>query len=150
MHDEPAILKEGSLLAGPLGVCRDVVQDPFEAADSRAISLQRYHRFLTIAAAFTGTAAVIFAILQLGYPTLGGARIGELELVAAGAAGLAVVLGLFAEFQSNWLLKRHVAERLRLAKFAYLIDPRAWSGDPCSIATTATPAIHGDELRLLG
>ncbi len=40
------------------------------------------------------------------------------------------MLGSLAAFQVRWLVERNKAERLRIAKFRYLIDPELWSGDP--------------------
>ena len=52
-----------------------------------------------------------------------------LETVSALAALVAVVLGLFIAFKARWLLERHKAERLRLLKFGFLLDPDVWCDD---------------------
>jgi len=132
MHDMPSELDRWPQLVEPLRLCKDVIVPAFRSSDESAIRHQWAHRLLTKLAAASGTAAVLFAIVQLGYPhwlgpdLLGGTALETLEILAAFAAFTAVVLGLISSRQSNWLLERHKAERLRLAKFRFLIQPDVW------------------------
>jgi hypothetical protein len=114
-----------------LDVCAAVVEPPFRKSDKAALRHQWIHRqFVKWATAF-GTAAVIFAILQLGFADQIGLEVMSIpEVIAVILAFAAVGLGLRAAFQANWLVERNKAERLRLAKFSYLIDPDVSSGDP--------------------
>lgn len=122
-------------LAGPLRVCAEVVGPAFREVDEKALRHQWYHRLLTKLAAVFGTAAIVFAILQLAFADAIGASAMAVSEVAAGIlAGLAVALGLLVAFQKNWLVKRNQAERLRMARYRYLIDPDLWAGDPAAEA----------------
>jgi len=138
MLDTPEDLAHWPAMADPLRVCDRLILPAFRAADSAALRHQWYHRLLTKLAATCGTGAVLFAILQLAYPDfLGGRTVDVVEVVAAIAALAAVVLGLISGRQSRWLLERHKAERLRLAKFRFLTDPITWSDLPTSVEQRA-------------
>ena len=77
------------------------------------------------------TAAVVFAILQLAFADQVGLEAMSVpEVIAVILAFIAVGLGLRAAFQANWLVELNKAERLRLAKFRFLIEPDVWSGNP--------------------
>jgi hypothetical protein len=133
MHDSPADPTRWPQLAGRLEVCADVIGAAFRKADGAALRHQSYHRHLVKLATVFGTAAIIFAILQLAFgDAIGLHDVAFAELAAVGLAFIAFVLGWLAAFQIRWLVERNKAERLRMAKFRYLIDPEAWSGDPAT------------------
>jgi hypothetical protein len=132
MFDPPGEAARWPALAANLAECERVLGDPYRAADSAAIQHQRTHRRLTLLAAGCGTLAVLLAVVQLAfheslkpYSEL----VGRVEVLAVIAATGAVVLGLVSVRLVKWLVERHKAERLRLAKFGFLIDPVTWSGD---------------------
>jgi hypothetical protein len=110
-----------------LEVCEEVVGPLYRASDQAAKKHQRQHRLLTVIAAVCGTLAILFAILELSRLVVV-EWLTELELGVVVIAVAAVVLGLLASRQSQWLLQRHKAERCRLLKFRFLIDPSLWSG----------------------
>lgn len=99
----------------------------YRLADREALRQQRYHRLLTIITVCCGTIAVLFAIIQLS-DLVHFHWLREAELVAALLALAAVVLGMIASRRPRWLLQRHKAERCRLLKFRFLIDPHLWCG----------------------
>ena len=118
-----------------------VIEPAFRRADQAALKHQKNHRRLIRLAASFGTIAVILAILQLAFddpigPSFKAVATGE-EAFAVVIALIAVGLGLWAAFQIQWLVERNKAERLRLAKFRFLIDPELWYGDTGSLARNA-------------
>jgi hypothetical protein len=129
MQDSTADLKRWPELAGMLQVCAEVVEPAFRGADQAGLRHQWIHRQLTKWATSFGTAAVVFAILQLAFAYPIGSAMATAEVIAVILAFVAVGLGLRMAFQANWLVERNKAERLRLAKFRFLIDPELWSGD---------------------
>jgi hypothetical protein len=131
MHDTEADMARWPALAPMLRTCAELVEPAFRRADKAALRHQWSHRQLTKLATIFGAAAVIFAILQLAFADMIGAHVLTMpELIAVVLAFLAVGLGIRVAFQANWLLARNKAERLRLAKFRFLIDPDVWSGGP--------------------
>jgi hypothetical protein len=128
MHDS---LEDGPYnqpLRDVLTLCRGTVEVSYRKADALALRHQRYHRLLTIIAAVFGTFAVLLAIVQLSglFPGMWPVQVSG---IAAAFALIAVIAGLVSSQQLNWLLERHKAERYRLLKFRFLIDPVLWSGD---------------------
>jgi hypothetical protein len=117
-------------LADPLRVCAAIIEPAFRKADVAALRHQWLHRELARWASVFGAAAIGFAILQLAFADLIGTReMARAEVVAALLAVVAVVMGLSAALQVRWLVERNKAERLRMAKFRYLINPELWSGN---------------------
>lgn len=106
-------------------VCAEVIHPVYIEADQKAILHQKYHRFLTILAAISGTVAVLFAIIQLSGLFLGAWPL-WVEITFALFALIAVSIGIIQARHPNWLLYRHMAERCRLLKFRFLIDPNTW------------------------
>jgi hypothetical protein len=118
-----------------LDVCAEVVEPAFRRADKAALRHQWSHRQLIKWANVFGAAAVIFAILQLAFgDPIGPKAMAVAEFLAVILASVAVGLGLRAAFQSNWMVERDRAERLRLAKFRFLTDPDLWTGDAATQA----------------
>lgn len=125
MRDTPQDLARWPELAEALRVCEEVLGPLYRASDEAAKKHQRQHRLLTVVAAVCGTLAVLFAILELSH-LVHLEWLTELELGVTVIAVAAVVLGGLASRQSQWLLQRHKAERCRLLKFRFLIDPVLW------------------------
>ena len=133
MHDTPDDMARWPALAPMLDVCATVVEPAFRKADKAALRHQWIHRQLIKWATAFGTSAVVFAILQLAFAEQIGLEAMSVPEVIAVILGFAAVgLGLRAAIQANWLVERNKAERLRLAKFMFLIDPDVWSGDPAT------------------
>jgi hypothetical protein len=130
MFDTPEELARWPVLAEPLRQCESAIGPAFRAADAAALAHQKVHRRLARLAAGCGTAAVLFAIVQLAFPGLiRGHQLVFAEVLAVAAAAAAVILGLVSSRLPSWLVERHKAELLRLAKFRFLIDPAVWTGD---------------------
>jgi hypothetical protein len=130
MLDTPEELARWPALAEPLRQCESAIGPAFRAADAAALKHQKNHRRLARLAAGCGTAAVLFAIVQLAFPGLiRGHLLVFAEVLAVTAAAAAVILGLVSSRLPNWLVERHKAELFRLAKFRFLIDPALWTGD---------------------
>jgi len=131
MHDSEADLAHWQQLAGKLQDCAEVIEPAFRKADGAALRHQSYHRQLVKWATVFGTAAILFAILQLAFgDAIGLHQVAIAELVAVAIALAAFVLGSLVAFQVRWLVERNKAERLRIEKFRYLIDPELWNGNP--------------------
>ena len=132
MHDTAADMARWPLLADKLRLCEEILFSAFNDSDQAALRHQWRHRqFIKFATVF-GIAAVLSAIFQLAFPPdilTEDHPMANAEFWTALLAAAAVLLGLLVAFQPRWLLERHKAERLRLAKFRFLIDPNVWCGD---------------------
>ena len=130
MADPPDERQQWPLLHDLLELCERTGNKVYRVADAEAQQYQRHHKIITALAAVFGTTAVLLAIVQLSsfvrerglLPTSG-------EFVAALIALFAMILGLVASFQRRYLLERHKAERYRLLKFGFLIDPDLYTGN---------------------
>ncbi len=120
------------LLDQSLRWCQEIIEPQYVVCDRAALRHQRFHRYLTWIAGVAGTLAVLMAIFQLSKlgPTTWPA---ELEFGAAAIALLAVGAGLLAKSQRRWLLQRHMAERLQMLKYQFLISPALWRTAPQNI-----------------
>jgi len=127
MYDSPQDMPPSQPVRDALAFCRDTVEAGYRQADTLALRHQRYHRLLTITAAIFGTTAVLLAIVQLSGLFRGTWPV-QLSGIAVAFALIAVITGLVSSQRLNWLLERHRAERYRLLKFRFLIDPVLWSG----------------------
>jgi hypothetical protein len=125
MVDDPGDLGTGRPLGELLILCRDTVGAAYLRADRAAIRHQRMHRLITIFATLFGTLAILLAVIQLSHLIQDTWPL-SLEVIATVVALVSVGLGLVASQQVNWLLERHRAERCRLLKFRFLIDPGLW------------------------
>jgi hypothetical protein len=125
MHDLPQDMPPNQPLRDALTLCQKTVEPAYRQADALALRHQRYHRLLTITAAVFGTTAVLLAIVQLSdlFPGMWPV---QLSGIAVALALIAVITGLVSSQRFNWLLERHKAERYRLLKFRFLIDPVLW------------------------
>ena len=127
MHDSDDELTYYSSL--PLGLCGQITTR-FEAVDKSALSHQKTHRRLTRWAASLGTAAVLFAILELGYREHFAAFEKHLligELACALFAGAIAWYGETSAHKEEWLVQRHQAEAYRLLKYRLLVKIDLWS-----------------------
>ncbi|MFH1681584.1 MAG: hypothetical protein ABIH26_13205 [Candidatus Eisenbacteria bacterium] len=134
MNDEPeaAVLTPFPNLKDALDFLATGVKSEWEAADSAALHHQKWHRRVARTSILFGTAAVVFAVIQLALKhcwATGVPHAAVLEGVAVAAASLAVLGGVWAKFDRNWLGQRHRAERLRMLKFVALGSRSLWSGD---------------------
>jgi len=98
-----------------------IINEDYESFDRDACRQQRYDVLFAHVAVFTGTAAIIIAILQLTnfLPrelSLPG------ETVATLLSMIAVVAGMMWAFQRQWLLDRYKAESLRILRFKSLFQ----------------------------
>jgi hypothetical protein len=135
-------------LAGPLAAA-EALGDRYRAADQAALRHQRQHRALTMTAAVCGAAAVLFAVVRLGFGYLASFPwLTEAEVAAALAALAAVVLGLVAARRTRWLVHRHRAERLRLLHYHFLTDPTLWTAPDAWRARFA--ALDAEAARIAG
>jgi hypothetical protein len=114
-----------------LAAIKETLLPVYAIADRRAIVSQSRHRLIATLAAATGTLAVLFAIGELGYKSLGieaSPWVPHLEAVFLFACLVSVVLGLTASLQTGWLGERHKAELCRMLKFRLLARPELWTG----------------------
>lgn len=128
--EKPALTAFGALARALQCLNREIL-DQYRRADSTAIDRQAKHRRLARIAIVTGGLAVALAVLQLAV-TRGSPQLTTLtatfEGVAVAAGLIAVVLGLRAKYDHQWLIQRHRAERLRMLKFRALGWPALWCG----------------------
>jgi hypothetical protein len=131
LFDDPAdVENRWPLLRGVLHTCERVVGQAYARSDQLAWFFQKPHNWVTAAGALMGTAAVLFAIFQLAFPELvERSLLPVLEVVSAVTAVTFVVVASVVALKFRWLVQRHQSERLRFAKFRFLIDPETWSGD---------------------
>ncbi len=80
---------------------------------------------------------MLFGIFQLAFHKLVEQMtlsVPALEVLCAFIALVLVVIATFVALQMHWMVGRHRTERLRMAKFRFLIDPETWCGEG-SLAT---------------
>jgi hypothetical protein len=140
MEDTEQELDWWPLLRKPLEICKRKVLKDYKEADEEARKHQGRHCKLAHVAAVFGTAAVLLAIYQLAFvkhteqPGHSAAQLRlsdapTLEVISAFAALIAVVLWVIIAIRDRWLVARHKAERYRLLKFRFLLDPDIWCDD---------------------
>ncbi len=126
LHDEPTDLADPGPLGGFLRLCRDHVTGPFRNADREAMESQAWHRRVTRGAAVLGGLSLVLAALNIAMPLL----IGEAGILAEAALAVAatalVLAGILRGWHGDWLLRRYQAEKFRLTKFRFLVDPDFW------------------------
>ncbi len=125
MCDEPeaGVLAAFQELHAALEWLEEKVTRPWRLADQKALRSQSHHRLLARAAIVTGTAAIVLAVVQLSIKQTSPKWIGAalvLEAIAVAAAFVAVIVGLTAKYNHQWLSQRHLAELLRMLKFSAL------------------------------
>jgi hypothetical protein len=119
-------------LKGAIEFLDHELRPAYERADANAMRHQATHRRVAKLAIASGGLAIGFAIIQLALlQTVPGwaGIVAWVEAVAVLAGVFAVALGLWARFDRNWLLQRHIAERLRMLKFRSLGRHEVWKGD---------------------
>jgi hypothetical protein len=126
MYDGSWEMEGGSLLAQALQVLQKEVSGQYWTRDSKAIRLQKEHRWITRVALFFGTGAVSLAILQLPLSRLNWVFLNKvlpwIEFFCAVLAAISVGYGLYLAIQKHWLLERHKAERLRFLKYRSILN----------------------------
>jgi hypothetical protein len=132
MIDGPEHLAHWPELREPLEACAVIVRPTYHEVDAAAIRHQGRHRRYSNAAILFGTLAVLLAIIQLAFPDWVEAHgirgVPTWEIVATALAVIAVLAAILSAAKANWMVERHKAERLRLAKFRFLTDPETWCG----------------------
>lgn len=161
--DDSRDMPEVQPLRDILQYCQENVLPQFRDADDAALKYQQEHRRRAESVAWLGAAAVILAVFQIFAGTIGldgdtpalrgwpdwsvapaqalwrltGHLVPALPmlefLVVAAMVGL-VLYGIRSYTKEEWLLERYKAERLRLLKFAFLLDPVLWGHDPKGVA----------------
>ncbi len=129
------------MLDGPDPVCahpaladalRFVSKETFTAyteSNGASSRFQDRFRWAALSSVFAAVLSVLIAIWQLAFPPRG-----ILHYVLPGAELILVVLALgtvvcasfYQKWHLRWLTERSKAERLRVAKFRFLLDPRTW------------------------
>lgn len=107
--------------------CEHVILPAFRRADSLALGYRKWYQVISYAAAIGGVSAVILATLQLS-ALLRSPLVWEIEAGAAFLTLLIVLVGMALSLKDRWLLERYKAERLRMLKFCFLMDPILWDG----------------------
>jgi hypothetical protein len=128
---EVDLLKNYPTLEEALVFLYNTVGVAYDKANADAMRHQTTHGRYSAIAILGGGAAVVLAILQFALMqsniSPGGAF--GLEIIAALAGTIAVVIGLRAKRDKHWFIQRHIAERLRMLKFQSLGMPSLWCGD---------------------
>lgn len=117
--------------------CNQILTPLYITYDRSAIVGQKNHTAVTKLFIASGTIAVIGTTILLVNKSLDVPDIFNwpgitIEVLASIFALIAVISGIISSFHRQWLLDRHKAERIRLLKFRYLIDPRIWEGKESS------------------
>jgi hypothetical protein len=135
MRDDGADLARGQPLAHALKACQQIILPAYTRADHKARRTQGIHFWIIRLAVLFGTAAVLFAVLELCLMIIKpGPTLVDYEGIAAFVALFSVGLGIIAALQRDWLLARHQAEWCRRLKFRFLNDPVLYSGDATATA----------------
>ncbi len=132
--DDREFLSQPGLPSGlvrALGWLEEQLGPDYREADRIALARQKSHRRLAQACISAGTVSILLAIVQLAllqlFKPLGFAAM-IAEAVVMAFAGAAVVFGLIARHNHDWLVQRHRAERLRSLKFEALGQPELAGG----------------------
>ncbi len=137
VHDEGRDLSDEGPLGRYLSFCARELVPAYEKADGEANVNQGRHRLFTGAAGILGAIGLAIAAVNIAFPekVLPGplfppATPYEWRLFAEAAFSLVatalVAVGLLFEFHKAWLIARYKAERLRLLKFAKIVDAGFW------------------------
>lgn len=93
-------------------------------ADARAGELQRKYRRVVQLAVWGGFFALVSAFAAISFGP--NAWFVLLEAISFAAMVWGVTEGLVRRHHQHWILARHTAERLRLARFGWLVNPQHW------------------------
>ena len=163
LYDSPADMDRWKLLAPLLKTWQAEVWDKDHSEyrgcwqyDQTAMRLQFWHKWAVFAAALAGTAAIVFAILQLGmeHHLCGGylatffngvvnfvlmgfmkARFDKgqttdvlmmIEVTCIVAASIIIIIGVCYSLNHRWRELRFKAEHYRMLKFSFLHDAASW------------------------
>jgi len=128
MKDSEEDLAQFPLLRSALSTTAAQVNQLYEDTDGPSKRHQWSHRIITLVAAGSGTLALLMAISSMA-GLAGGALAAGSEIAAVVIAAIAVIAGIAAARMEHWLVERHRAERCRMAKFQFLVDPDLWTND---------------------
>jgi len=143
--DDSRDMPAGQPLRAILEHCQEIIYREFSKADREALVKQRSYRGRAVRTAYLGSTAVILAIAQLAFPPKSTPILlwfpeyflkyflPACEMLTAGFAVLIILLGIGTYLKEQWLLARYRAERLRLLKFKFLLEPAMWSADDAAI-----------------
>jgi hypothetical protein len=116
--------KHLGMLMEALEVLDQTILEAYREADHEAIRHQQRYRSLAFWSTITGALAVLLALLPLPESAQ---RIGTGFEAAVAAVSLGIVVyALVRGIRETWLLERYRAERMRLEKFAALMDAHCW------------------------
>jgi hypothetical protein len=110
-----------------LEILNKTILGAYRDADRKAIRNQKRYRSLAFWSTITGALAVLLALLPVSDSTLKNIATALEATCAAVSMGI-VIYALIRETRESWLLERYRAERMRLEKFAALLDPHCWDG----------------------
>jgi hypothetical protein len=116
----------------------DAVAAPLAEAERLANRYQWLYRWCAVTASLLGAAGLLLAVGTLVWesgesnrivsgPLLSNRTLLIAEVVLAVSALAVVLFGLFADVKGGWLRERNKAERLKLLRSRYLIDPTRWT-----------------------
>jgi hypothetical protein len=134
MDDLPEALSSAYPLHEALLLSQQLLLATHDRSDRDAARLEARWRNLTLWSSWAGAAALSLLAVQISLPALVAApsavltnaiRIGEAAAVVVALAALA--WGAIAAVPKKAILDRHRAERCRLLKFRFLIDPNLWT-----------------------
>jgi hypothetical protein len=111
-------------LVNALQILDRTILNVYRQADTNAVRQQRQYRRLALISTLNGAFAVFLALLPVPRADRPAVAIAE-SILAAISLGI-VIHAMIAGTRDTWLLERYRAERLRLAKFGALLDPRCW------------------------
>ena len=136
MDDSASVLAVESPLANILKLCEERIAPHFHKADWDALDYQEQHVKRANSVALFGSLAVILAIGELVI-TEGDSLLNLwfeyflsfVEIVLVGWLVALILQGLRQYLKQEWLLERYKAERLRLLKFSFILEPAMWDGN---------------------
>ncbi|MGH7707709.1 MAG: hypothetical protein ACREM8_04530 [Vulcanimicrobiaceae bacterium] len=122
LFDRPGELPTSPTLRRAIETIGRQTHDAYRTADAAALSCQTLHRAILIGAAVFGGVSVIVAIVELVFNLGTVGLVTGIEIASASLALIIVLVGTIVASQRRWYLERHRAERLRLLKYASLLD----------------------------
>ncbi len=96
----------------------------FELVDTRARRLQSRYQRVVQQAVWGGLGSLVCSFASIAFGSRPLLTYAELFFLAVMALGVGE--GLIRRYHHYWILERHRAERLRLLRFGWLIDPTHW------------------------
>jgi len=134
MDDSPEFLASAYPLHEPLAMSQRLLGPTHSRAENEAARLAGRARSLALWSSWAGVAALSLLALQTLLPALlatPSPGLTKAVRIAEGAAAAVALVGFAwiaaASDSKKALLERHRAERCRLLKFRFLIDPNLWT-----------------------